>query len=193
MSEMDQGQIPLDPRYRVIKRYTNRKLYDTRDSRYVTLLQLADMIRDGEEVRVLDNATKEDKTEVTLALILSEELKSRPRALPLPTLEALMRHGGGRVLTQLRDSPVGRLAGPPITLPSCEDGPNRGEPDGSLGMTGQGVLATLEQWHQAVDERVRKVLPPPLTVAELEVRVGRLAERVSELERRMANRQARKE
>jgi polyhydroxyalkanoate synthesis repressor PhaR len=94
MSEVEQYEVMPDSGQRIIKRYANRKLYDTRDSRYVTLLQLAAMIREGEDVRVLDNATKEDKTEVTLALIFSEELKSRPRALPVSTLEALVRQHG---------------------------------------------------------------------------------------------------
>ena len=60
---------------RVIKRYSNRKLYDTKDSRYVTLLQIAEMVRGGEEVQIIDNNTKEDLTEVTLAQIIYEEKK----------------------------------------------------------------------------------------------------------------------
>ena len=63
--------------WRVIKRYSNRKLYDTQSSRYVTLLQIADMVRSGEEIRIIDNQTHEDKTEVTFALIISEQLKAR--------------------------------------------------------------------------------------------------------------------
>src|SRR5690349_3921523 len=94
---------------RIIKRYSNRKLYDTRGSTYVTLLQIAQMIRDGEEVQIIDNATKEDKTDVTLALIISEELRTKPRAVPLSTLKALIRHGGERILSQLRGGPIGRL------------------------------------------------------------------------------------
>ena len=50
---------------RVIKRYSNRKLYDTKDSRYVTLLEIAEYVRAGEDVQVIDNATKEDKTDIT--------------------------------------------------------------------------------------------------------------------------------
>src|SRR4051794_12277240 len=57
---------------RVIKRYSNRKLYDTKDSRYVTLLQIAEMVRSSEEVQIIDNNTKEDLTEVTLAQIIYE-------------------------------------------------------------------------------------------------------------------------
>jgi len=100
--------LPGSPR-RVIKRYSNRKLYDTRGSTYVTLLQIAEMIRAGEDVQVIDNATKEDKTDVTLALIISEELRTRPRAVPLSTLKALIRHGGERILSQLRGGPMGKL------------------------------------------------------------------------------------
>lgn len=107
---------------RTIKRYSNRKLYDTRQSRYVTLLQIAEMVRAGEDVQIIDNATKEDKTDVTLALIISEELKARPRAIPLATLKALIRHRGGKLLTQLRESPIGRL------MPREEDGSEH-EPD----------------------------------------------------------------
>src|ERR1043165_8612012 len=86
---------------RIIKRYSNRKLYDTKGSSYVTLLQIAQMIRDGEDVQIIDNATKEDKTDVTLALIISEELREKPRAIPLTTLKALIRHRGERILSQL--------------------------------------------------------------------------------------------
>src|SRR4029078_13421962 len=101
-----------DDRTRTIKRYSNRKLYDTRQSRYVTLLQIAEMVRAGEDVQIIDNATKEDKTDVTLALIISEELKTKPRAIPLATLKALIRHRGERILTQLREGPIGQLMPP---------------------------------------------------------------------------------
>ena len=61
---------------RVIKRYANRKLYDTRDSKYVTLDRIAEFVRNGEEVKVIDNRSKADLTKVTLAQIIYEEQKS---------------------------------------------------------------------------------------------------------------------
>jgi len=94
---------------RVIKRYSNRKLYDTKDSRYVTLQQIGAMVRAGEDVQIIDNATKEDKTEVTLALIISEDVKSQPRSVPLGTLRDVIQERGSRLLTQLRESPLGRI------------------------------------------------------------------------------------
>ena len=116
---------------RVIKRYSNRKLYDTKDSRYVTLQQIGEMVRAGEEVQIIDNATKEDKTEVTLALIISEDLRSRPRSVPLGTLRDLIQERGERLLSQLREGPIGRLIpGPPPPDSDPEAGSNdaRGAP-----------------------------------------------------------------
>jgi len=61
---------------RVIKRYANRKLYDTRESCYVTLPQIAEFVRAGEDVQIIDNRTKENLTSVTLAQIIYESEKS---------------------------------------------------------------------------------------------------------------------
>src|SRR5258708_22995408 len=104
---------------RVIKRYSNRKLYDTRDSRYVTLQQIGEMVRAGEEVQIIDNKTKEDKTEVTLALILSEDLRSQPRSVPLGALRDLIQQRGSKLLTSVREGPIGRL------IPAGEPAPPR--------------------------------------------------------------------
>src|SRR5436190_24038402 len=64
---------------RTIKRYANRKLYDTRDSRYVTLDHIAAVVRAGDDVRVVDNTTRADLTTATLAQIIFEEEKKTPR------------------------------------------------------------------------------------------------------------------
>src|SRR3954462_7790646 len=100
------------PARRVVKRYSNRKLYDTKDSRYVTLLQIAEMVRGGEEVQIIDNNTKEDLTEVTLAQIIYEEQKqkaSSSRNVPLHTLKDLVHQRTEKVPADLREAPIGRL------------------------------------------------------------------------------------
>lgn len=79
---------------RVIKRYANRKLYDTKSSQYVTLDQIAQMIRAGEEVRVLDNSSKDDLTSVTLAQIIFEEEKRQKSFIPLHAMRHLIQSGG---------------------------------------------------------------------------------------------------
>ncbi len=181
---------PSGPR-RIIKRYSNRKLYDTKGSSYVTLLQIAEIIREGEDVQIIDNATKEDKTDVTLALIISEELRSKPRGIPLSTLKALIRNKGERILTQLREGPIGKLMpvkdgeGEP-QVPHSSVPPPREEEDMSQSKEAKGLRATLEQWQSTIDERIRAVLPNFAAFRDLEQEVRRLAERLESLEQRLA-------
>jgi polyhydroxyalkanoate synthesis repressor PhaR len=84
----------------LIKRYPNRKLYDTQARRYVTLDEVADLIRDGQDVVVVDHASEEDLTAVTLAQILLGEEKRRGY-LPQSLLAGLVR-AGGQTLSSLR-------------------------------------------------------------------------------------------
>ena len=77
---------------KIIKRYTNRKLYDTVESRYVTLDEIAEMIRAGEDVRIIDNRSKEDLTSVTFAQIIFEQEKKTGH-MPLSLLREIVRHG----------------------------------------------------------------------------------------------------
>jgi polyhydroxyalkanoate synthesis repressor PhaR len=77
----------------VIKRYSNRKLYDTQESRYVTLEEIEEMIRTGREISVVDAATGDDLTSVTLAQIILENERSRRTALPAAFLHQLIKHG----------------------------------------------------------------------------------------------------
>ncbi len=85
---------------KIIKRYQNRKLYDTSDSCYVTLEDISDMIKQGEEVEILDNTTKEDLTAVTLAQIIFEEQKKKTHVLPLKTFREIIQ-GGGEALKEI--------------------------------------------------------------------------------------------
>ncbi|PIR25368.1 MAG: hypothetical protein COX62_03635 [Deltaproteobacteria bacterium CG_4_10_14_0_2_um_filter_43_8] len=80
---------------KIIKRYRNRKLYDTQDSCYVTLEDIAEMIKMGDEVHVVENANGEDITAVTLAQIIFEEQKKKRNELPLDTFIDIIRTGGG--------------------------------------------------------------------------------------------------
>ena len=190
---------------RVIKRYSNRKLYDTRESRYVTLQQIGQMVRQGDDVQIIDNATKEDKTEVTLALVISEDLRQQPRSVPLGSLRDMIQERGERLLSQLREGPIGRLIpGPggstdegagegverpgeprtdtaaPPAAPSEEL--RRDTPMGRLSELVESSRQALDQWQQAVDERVRALAPGLGQVRELTAEVRRLGQRVEALE-----------
>lgn len=78
----------------VIKRYPNRKLYDTEAKRYVTLDGIAALIRKGEEVTIIDHKSDEDLTAVTLTQIIFEQEKKQGGFLPTSVLTSLVRTGG---------------------------------------------------------------------------------------------------
>ena len=78
----------------VIKRYPNRKLYDTETKRYITLDGIAALIREGEEVTIIDHKTDEDLTAVTLTQIIFEQEKKQSGFLPTAVLTGLVRTGG---------------------------------------------------------------------------------------------------
>ena len=77
----------------VIKRYSNRKLYDTQESRYVTLEEIEEMIRGGREISVVDAASGEDLTSVTLTQIILENERNHRANLPSAFLHQLIKHG----------------------------------------------------------------------------------------------------
>lgn len=188
---------------RVIKRYSNRKLYDTFDSRYVTLQQIGEMVRRGEDVQIIDNKSKDDITEVTLALIISEDLKSKPQSVPLGTLRTLIQERGERVLSSLREGPFGRLIpadeegegplsdDPPVSveLPR-DDGDSTPEGEAEDGKEKPGrVKETLHRWEAAFDERVRAVVPGLGLIRDLQSEVADLTQRVNALEKELEVRQ----
>jgi PHB/PHA accumulation regulator DNA-binding domain/Poly(hydroxyalcanoate) granule associated protein (phasin) len=74
--------MTLGPERHLIKKYANRKLYDTRTSSYITLEGIAGLVRDGHEIKVVDRQTGQDLTQVTLSqIVLSEEKRSPMHAI----------------------------------------------------------------------------------------------------------------
>ena len=74
----------------VIKKYGNRRLYDTAASRYLNLEDIAALIREGRDVKVVDAKTGQDLTRVTLTQIITEDAKDKPTGLPLELLRQLI-------------------------------------------------------------------------------------------------------
>jgi polyhydroxyalkanoate synthesis repressor PhaR len=146
---------------RVIKRYANRKLYDTRDSKYVTLDRIAELVRNGEEVKVLDNKSKKDLTKVTLAQIIYEEQKSgNATAWSVQSLRGFIQQGREKLVTTLKQGPVGKLVG-------------RAEELGA-------------EVYSAADDRVRGVLETASgQLRQLQAEVLRLQARIEELEAKL--------
>src|SRR5258706_7028956 len=85
----------------LIKRYANRKLYNTETSRYITLKGIAELIEQGADVRVVDNETGEDLTSVALSQILVDNERAQ-RAVPRTLLSDLIQRGGDALYGALK-------------------------------------------------------------------------------------------
>lgn len=167
---------------RLIKRYANRKLYDTARSSYITLDEIAALIKEGEEIQIVDNRTKEDLTAVTMAQILVEEQKRQKRSA-LPNLRELIQQSGElftrttrsitEPVTQVRTSfeeSVGRF---------IKSGEERVEETRELikGWVDHQTHA-LDELQRGVDDRVR-VITNGLNV------IGRLQRELKHVKRRL--------
>ncbi|MBL8909879.1 MAG: polyhydroxyalkanoate synthesis regulator DNA-binding domain-containing protein [Archangium sp.] len=183
MSEAEPAREP-----KVIKRYTNRKLYDTVESRYVTLDEIAEMVKQGVEVKIVDNRTKEDLTSVTLAQIVFEEEKKKNQ-MPLSVLREIIRQPGERlndfISTQvsprvdaIKQEATGRIN----TLLGRE-----AEGDLTPASLVQQSQKIFEGWQQRVDERVKSAVEGVVgNLPALGRDLNTLVQRIEQLEQKIA-------
>lgn len=152
----------------IIKRYPNRKLYDTEAKRYVTLDQIAEMIQARKDVLVIDHETGEDLTNLTLSQIIFEQEKKGAGFLQRSLLANLIR-AGGDTLDQMR-----RALTAPLHLDSGEK--KEGTPQGTLD-------ALL--FHR-IDELMQDILatlnvPTARDLRKLQAQLDELNEKISAL------------
>ena len=174
---------------KVIKRYTNRKLYDTVESRYVTLDEIAEMIKAGAEVKIIDNRTKVDLTSVTLAQIIFEEEKKTSK-MSLETLRDLIRHGG-EVAQRLVEGTQAELRGRVEAVRAAAEQRvqsllTRGQQtsDRAKEMV-QASQEAMTAFQRRVDERVRSAVEQMSAVSDVRRSLEDISRRIGELERRL--------
>ncbi len=133
---------PAIPGERLIRKYGNRRLYDTHESRYVTLEDLVDVFAGDAPVRVVDAVTGEDLTKRVLAqAILFEESRRRTQIIPIELLRALLRHRDQRESIEKKlQRALGELA--PEATTAAEEAPS-------------GELAELKRRLKALESQVR--------------------------------------
>jgi len=192
------------PDTRIIKRYANRKLYDTEHSRYVTLDQISEMIRNGDDVKIVDNKTKEDLTTVTLAQIIFEEEKKQRSFLPLGAMRNIIQSGGQwfaeaqRRVQSILPGKRGEGEGDEATPANDEvaaQGPSDEAADKkrSLAVLREWVDQSkhrLEEWQKEVDGKIRGAIEGiQHTInpwAGVQKDVHTLTERIAELEAKLS-------
>jgi polyhydroxyalkanoate synthesis repressor PhaR len=201
------------PETRIIKRYANRKLYDTEHSRYVTLDQISEMIRNGDEVKIVDNKTKEDLTTVTLAQIIFEEEKKQRSFLPLSAMRNIIQSGGEwfaeaqrrvqSILPGRKDKDGKDIIDDP---PASEDTDKDGVVDEAL-VKKRSLAALrewvdhsrqrLDEWQKQVDSKIRNTIDgvrdavTPWSSINKDVKT--LADRIEELEGKLRELEATEE
>ena len=182
----------------LIKRYANRKLYNTQSSRYITLKGIADLIEAGEDVRVIDNESGEDITSITLSQILVDTERSN-RAVPGSLLSGLFQRGGDALYEALSrgvDDASERLEDFQRTMrrvlrvrhngdEAPPDEPHADAPDASERRGRDWIAFTppdLDQLVQRAIERVLKMLDLPTRsdIDALNARIDRLTEALGE-------------
>lgn len=87
---------------RKIKKYANRKLYDTIDKQYISMEQLADLVRSGETVNIQDNQTGEDITVQILSQILAKDKRPNDSEMLSDILSEMLRRGGSTIADYAR-------------------------------------------------------------------------------------------
>jgi polyhydroxyalkanoate synthesis repressor PhaR len=196
------------PETRIIKRYANRKLYDTEHSRYVTLDQISEMIRNGDDVKIVDNKTKEDLTTVTLAQIIFEEEKKQRSFLPLGAMRNIIQ-SGGQWFAEAQRRVQSILPGKrPDKDGATNDAPAAEEeldaPGDEAAMKKRSLASLrewaehskhrLEEWQKQVDSKIRTAIDgisqavSPWASVNKDVR--QLAERIAELEAKLSELEA---
>jgi polyhydroxyalkanoate synthesis repressor PhaR len=174
---------------KVIKRYTNRKLYDTVESRYVTLDEIAEMIKAGAEVKIIDNRTKEDLTSVTLAQIIFEEEKKTSK-MSLETLRDMIRHGG-EVAQRFMEGTQAELRGRVEAVRAAAEqrvqsllkqGQQTSDKAKELVQASQEAVAALQK---KVDERVRAAVEGMSNLSDVRRSLDEIAKRIEALEQKV--------
>lgn len=207
---------------RLIKRYGNRKLYDTLESRYITLEEIARLVRGGSDVKVIDNENGDDLTTITFAQIILEEEKRRSSLLSLGLLRELIQHGED-TLANLRSrvdkgmeaiGSIGEIAGrrvqEMVSGRSAERGNSAGSASGGPPLEAEPVETDaqgksffddllsapqrrLESLQRSIDERIKSSVGRITGHPAFQNEVRRIERSIKKLEERLARLRRREE
>ncbi|MFA6033414.1 MAG: polyhydroxyalkanoate synthesis regulator DNA-binding domain-containing protein [Myxococcota bacterium] len=158
---------------RIIKRYSNRKLYDTESSRYVTLNDISGLVKNGVEVGIIDNSSHEDITSVVLAQIILEAEKNRGET----SINVLRRiiQSGGETISDLIARKAGQKKG------------ERRPRDGKQILKGlsESAQRSIDELQARVDEFVSAAVTASPVAKSVHTELISLQDRIKQLEDRL--------
>lgn len=181
----------LESNARTIKKYQNRKLYDTRDSCYITLDEIAKLIQRGEDIVVIDNRTKNDVTSIILTQILVDQEKSQKSILPLSMLKQIIRTGSGSLFDFIQRYVLlgieSEADAQTEAMRYIEHMVTRGEITKAEGKTLLNQMASqaqknMEEFQNRIRETIEQTLRRATNLTQLEENISRLHERIDRLE-----------
>jgi polyhydroxyalkanoate synthesis repressor PhaR len=186
----------LNQRIRIIKKYQNRKLYDTKDSCYITLDEIAKLIKKGEDVTVVDNKTKNDVTSIILTQILVDQEKSQKSILPLSMLKSIIREGRGSLFEFIHRYVILGYNSAPEDKEEAERYVDRLVSRGEITKTeGKTVLKELEgtqeqsfdELKKQIDEVVSKTLKDISNLPMLESNITEIYNKLESIETKLSS------
>ncbi|MBN8555112.1 MAG: hypothetical protein J0L93_06695 [Deltaproteobacteria bacterium] len=178
---------------RIIKKYQNRKLYDTQDSCYVTLDGIAKMIREGEEIVVIDNNTKDDVTALILTQVLYEQEKTNQSVLPVSILKNIIKSASNNLYEFMQKFILGSLTSTAKTLEEMQIHIDRLVKKGELNSQEGAALinqiraatsAHQENLDQKIEAKLEKHLTSVKANPEVSTEFQAIANRLTTLESR---------
>lgn len=172
----------------IIKRYQNRKLYDTRNSTYVTLDHISHMIKEGDDIQIIDNQTKEDLTAVTLAQIIFEEEKKKKSLLPLGALKRIVQEGGDTIkdfFERTIDSSVHSLSKAKVGAEKVLDRIRDELVPAEDGNIFQEVLHRTQDFSKKIEEKMKSTVESVAHVTHLQNEIRTLRKKISRLEKKL--------
>ena len=180
---------------RIIKRYSNRKLYDTKASSYITLSEIGDLVRQGVEVKVVDHKSGEDLSHLTLAQILVEgEKQGRDNGFSTQTLRVLLEQGEealsylkgavNNVVTEAEKS--GKWL--ERTIQGTKNVPD--EFKGVFREFLQNSQQSIGQWQGNIDQKLEHLMGRLSLVTQMKKEMTRVAGKLKQLDERLTRLEA---
>lgn len=177
---------------RIIKRYSNRKLYDTEDKRYITLEQIQQLVKDGQDIKVVENQTGEDLTTVTLSQILLEQEKRKEGKLPKSFFMDLVQRSSSTVADFMKKNVLQYFDSSLLSEETLQENVDQLVKDGELPQDEAKQLkdeikTRTQTFKQRLDELVERRVQDVLAKLNIPTKaeIERLNQKLDELSRRL--------